>query len=56
MFTETMGIGVKLANGLGLTILGMGVVFAILAILSFSLDILRICLASETERRPIPEE
>jgi len=51
MFSETMSITAKLANGFGLTILGMGVVFAILTILSFALDVLRVFLA-EKEKTP----
>ena len=47
MFSETMSIAAKLANGFGLTILGMGVVFAILAVLSFALDGLRVLLADK---------
>jgi sodium pump decarboxylase gamma subunit len=52
MFPETMSIGAKLTNGLGLTILGMGVVFAILIALSFSLDALRVFLAGEVKKPP----
>jgi len=52
MFPETMSIGAKLTNGLGLTILGMGVVFAILAVLSLSLDALRVFLAGEVKKPP----
>ncbi len=50
MFPETMSIGAKLTHGFGLTILGMGVVFAILAVLSFSLDALRVFLAGEVKK------
>ena len=54
MFPETMSIGAKLTNGLGLTILGMGVVFAILIVLSFSLDALRVLLAGEVKKPSVP--
>lgn len=40
MFTDAMTTGEKLVNGLGLTLLGMGIVFAVLVILSFTLQIL----------------
>ncbi len=50
MFPETMSIGAKLTNGLGLTILGMGVVFAILVVLSLSLDALRVFLAGKVTK------
>lgn len=49
MFAETMSIGAKLTHGLGLTILGMGVVFAILVVISLSLDALRVFLAEEVK-------
>ena len=49
MFSETMSIAAKLANGFGLTILGMGVVFAVLVFLSFALDGLRVLLADKKE-------
>jgi len=46
MFTETMLISAKLATGLGLTIVGMGVVFATLILISLSLDALRVISAA----------
>ena len=46
MFTETMLISTKLANGLGLTIVGMGVVFVTLILISLSLDALRVISAA----------
>jgi sodium pump decarboxylase gamma subunit len=47
MFSETMSAAANLADGFGLTVLGMGVVFAILAVLSFALDALRVLLADK---------
>ena len=41
MFTSDMILGAKLAAGLGLTIVGMGVVFAALIAISLALDALR---------------
>ena len=55
MFPETMSIVEKLTNGFGLTILGMGVVFAVLAVLSFALDGLRVLLADKAPP-PVPEK
>lgn len=55
MFTDTLTIGEKLVNGLGITILGMGVVFAVLVILSFSLDALRIA-SGENKKKDSPSE
>ncbi len=46
MFTETMLISTKLAAGLGLTIVGMGVVFVTLILISLSLDALRVISAA----------
>lgn len=54
-FTDSMSLGDKLVNGLGVTILGMGVVFAVLVILSFALDILRIS-AGENKKKATPSE
>ena len=45
MFTETMSISAKLMSGLGMTIVGMGVVFCALALISVALDLLRMCCA-----------
>jgi len=50
MFTETMLTSAKLATGLGLTLLGMGVVFMLLMIISAVLDVLRM-VVSALERR-----
>ena len=41
MFSDTLSIGERLISSLGVTILGMGVVFAVLIILSLALDALR---------------
>ena len=46
MFTETMLISTKLTNGLGLTIVGMGVVFVTLILISLALDALRVISAA----------
>lgn len=57
LFTDSMSLGDKLLNGLGVTILGMGVVFAVLVILSFALDILRISAGeNNNKKKAIPNE
>lgn len=50
MFTETMLTSAKLTNGLGLTLLGMGVVFMLLTIISVVLDVLRIVVSALEHR------
>lgn len=55
MFTDTMLISTKLANGLGLTIVGMGVVFVTLILISLALDALRVISAAlEKESLQVP--
>lgn len=61
MIFETMSLGEKLAGGLGLTFLGMGVVFLVLLVVSFSLDGLRLFCSRLPERqflkeKPVPRE
>lgn len=46
-----MSVVDKLFNGLGITILGMGVVFAVLIILSFALDALRIFAGEKNKKK-----
>ena len=41
MFTQSMTVGMKLTNGIGLTLVGMGVVFISLILISIALDVLR---------------
>jgi len=50
MFTETMLTSAKLTNGLGLTLLGMGVVFMLLTIISAVLDVLRMVVSALEQR------
>lgn len=53
MFLENLSIATKLINGLGLAIVGMGVVFTALALISVALDVLRITSAQlENQNRP----
>lgn len=42
LFTETMAIGDKFINSIAITILGMVVVFIVLIIIAYSLELLRI--------------
>lgn len=53
LFTDSMTVGEKLLNGLGITLLGMGVVFVVLIILSYALDILRI-ISGENNKKKVP--
>lgn len=54
MFAQTMSIGAKLSSGLGLTIVGMGVVFTALILISLALDVLRVISAGlEQNKRPL---
>lgn len=45
MFLENLTVATKLINGLGLAIVGMGVVFTTLVLISVALDLLRIAAA-----------
>jgi sodium pump decarboxylase gamma subunit len=56
LFTDSMSLGDKLINGLGVTLLGMGVVFAVLVILSFALDILRISAGENNKKKATPND
>ena len=51
MFSETMLISTKLINGLGLTIVGMGVVFTALILVSVALDVLKLVSAGVHKKR-----
>ena len=42
LFTETMSMGERFINSLAITILGMSVVFVVLIIIAYSLELLRI--------------
>ena len=42
LFTETMSMGERFINSLAITILGMSVVFVVLVIIAYSLELLRI--------------
>ena len=51
MFSETMLISTKLLNGLGLTIVGMGVVFTALILISVAIDVLQLISAGMRKKR-----
>lgn len=51
LFTDSMTVGEKLLNGLGITILGMGVVFVVLIIISLALDLLRITAGGNDKKK-----
>ncbi len=52
LFSEGMSIGEKLMNALGITILGMVVVFVVLIVLSYILDLLRVVSGEKKESAP----
>lgn len=47
---ETMSLGEKLLSSLGITILGMAVTFAVLIIIAYSLDLLRIMFGENKKK------
>lgn len=53
MFTETMSLSTMLTNALGLTVLGMGVVFAVLFLISMALDALRKIIAGFEKKKSL---
>ena len=56
LFADSMSIADRLINGLGVTILGMLVVFAVLIILSYALDVLRIFAGQNDKKKSTPSE
>jgi sodium pump decarboxylase gamma subunit len=55
LFNETMTIGEKFINSLAITILGMTVVFTVLVIIAYSIDMLRILLGDKQEKKKSDE-
>lgn len=57
LFTETMPIGEKFLNSIAITILGMLVVFTVLIIIAYSLELLRIIFKDKnTKEKSVPEK
>lgn len=56
LFNESMSLGEKFVNSIAITILGMLVVFSVLIIISYSLDLLRILFSKESEKKNTPNE
>ncbi|WP_312815586.1 OadG family protein [Sedimentibacter sp.] len=57
LFTETMPIGERFLNSIAITILGMLVVFAVLIIIAYSLELLRIMFKDKnTIEKSVPEK
>ena len=54
MFTETMLLSTILTKALGLTILGMGVVFTVLFLISIALDALRKVIVGFEKKKSLP--
>lgn len=55
LFNESMTLGEKFVNSIAITILGMLVVFSVLIIISYSLDLLRILFSKESEKKNTPD-
>ncbi len=53
LFTETMSIGEKFLNSIAITILGMAVVFVVLIIIAYSLEMLRIIFNEKNTKKEI---
>ncbi|WP_313341712.1 OadG family protein [Sedimentibacter sp.] len=57
LFTETMSIGERFLNSIAITILGMLVVFTVLIIIAYSLELLRIIFKEKnTKEKSVPEQ
>lgn len=56
MFTDTMTLGEQLMSALGVTLLGMGIVFAVLIGLSFALDLLRVIAGEKPKKETTPSK
>lgn len=55
ILTESMSIGEKFLNTLGITILGMFVVFIVLVIIAYSLELLRIFFGEKNKKKAAEE-
>ena len=51
LFNETMTMGEKFVSSLAITVLGMVVVFSVLIIIAFSLNMLRIFFGDKEEKK-----
>lgn len=50
LFSETMTMGERFVNGLAITILGMSVVFVVLVIIAYSLDLLKVLFGEKDKK------
>jgi sodium pump decarboxylase gamma subunit len=55
IFSESMSVGEKLLSALSITILGMLVVFSVLVIIAYSLELLRILFGDKPKKKDIEE-
>jgi sodium pump decarboxylase gamma subunit len=55
LFSETMSIGERFINSLAITVLGMVVVFVVLIIIAYSIDMLRILLGDKQEKKKLDD-
>ena len=51
LFSETMTMGERFVNGLAITILGMSVVFVVLVIIAYSLDLLKVLFGDKDKKK-----
>lgn len=55
IFSESMSVGEKLLSALSITILGMVVVFIVLIIIAYSLELLRIFFGEKPKKKAVEE-
>jgi sodium pump decarboxylase gamma subunit len=55
LFSETMSMGEKFINSIAITILGMAVTFAVLIIIAFSLNMLKILFGDKEEKKKLDD-
>ena len=56
LFNASMSLGEKFVNSLGITILGMIIVFAVLVIIAFALGLLRVFFGEDSKKKILKDE
>ena len=56
LFSETMSMGERFISSMAITILGMSVVFAVLVIIAYSLDFLRVLFGDKDKKKVAANE
>lgn len=51
LFSDTMSMGEKFVNSMAITILGMSVVYVVLIIIAYSLDLLRVLFGEKDKKK-----